>query len=66
VAADGLNNHEVLGARGSALESVNLHSLEQIVLAVGHDNGTGGTEVAGKVANRHARAIDLAVVAGEE
>lgn len=64
--ANGFDNHEVLGVAGAAGEGVNLDSLEQVVLAVGHDDGAGGTEVAGEVADRHAGAVDLAVVAGEE
>jgi hypothetical protein len=59
----GLDDHEVLGL---ALEGVDLDSLEEVVGGVAHDDGRGGAEAAGEVANGHAGAVDLAVVAGEE
>jgi hypothetical protein len=66
VVANGLDDHEVLGTGGGTLEGVDLDSLEQVVLAVGHDHRAGGAEVAGEVADGHAGTVDLAVVAGEE
>jgi len=63
--ADGLDDHEVL-LGGSALDGVDLDSLEEVVLGVAHDDGGGSAEVAGEVALGHAGAVDLAVVTGEE
>lgn len=63
VGALGLDDHEVLGL---ALEGVDLDGLEQVVGGVAHGDGAGAAEAAGEVANGHAGAVDLAVVAGEE
>jgi hypothetical protein len=59
----GLDDHEVLVL---ALEGVDLDSLEEVVGGVAHDDGGGRAEAAGEVADGHAGAVDLAVVAGEE
>jgi hypothetical protein len=63
--ANSLDDHEVLGG-GSALDGVDLDSLEEVVPGVAHDDGGGSAKVAGEVANGHAGAVDLAVVTCEE
>jgi hypothetical protein len=59
----GLDDHEVLVL---TLEGVDLDSLEEVVGSVAHDDGGGRAEAAGEVADGHAGAVDLTVVAGEE
>ncbi|KAK8032274.1 hypothetical protein PG990_002008 [Apiospora arundinis] len=59
---DGLDDHEVALAR----HAVDLHGLEQVVLGVAEDGLVLGAEAAGEVADGHAGAVDLAVVAAEE
>jgi len=61
--ADGLDDHEVLVLSSN---SVDLHGFEEVVGGVAHDGGVCGAEVTGEVANWHAGAVDLAVVAAEE
>jgi len=63
-AADGLDDHEVLGALAG--DGVDLDGLEEVVGRVAHDGGGGGAEAAGELLDGHAGPVDLAVVAGEE
>lgn len=63
VGALGLDDHQVLVL---TRQSVDLHGLEQVHGAVAHDHRRGCAEAAGEIANGHAGAVDLAVVAGEE
>jgi hypothetical protein len=58
-----LDDHQVLVL---ALDGVHLNGLEQVARRVRHDDRAGRAEAAGEVADRHARAVDFAVVAGEE
>jgi len=64
-AALGLDNHEVLLV-GSSLDGVDLHGLEEVLGSVAHDDGRGGAEAARELADGHASAVDLAVVASKE
>ena len=59
----GLDHHEVLV---EASKSVDLDSLEEVVGGVAHDDCGLGAEASREVAQRHAGAVDLAVVTGEE
>lgn len=63
VGALGLDNHEVLVL---ALDGVDLHGLEELLGGVFHDGLEGAAEGARELADGHAGAVDLAVVAAEE
>jgi hypothetical protein len=58
----GLDDHKVLV---QSLEGVDLHGLEDVVHGIADNRGSLG-EVAGEVAQRHAGAVDLSIVASEE
>ena len=59
----GLDDHEVLVL---ARKGVDLHGLEELGGRRAHDDGRGGAEAAGEVANWHAGTVDGTVVSGEE
>lgn len=65
LAADGLDDHEVLGGL-LASQGIHLHGFEEVVGAVGHDRLVGGAERPGELVDGHGGAVDLAVVAAEE
>jgi hypothetical protein len=47
-----------------ALDGVHLYRLEDVLLGVGHDDRGRRAELAGKVADGHTDAVDLAIVVG--
>ena len=63
IGALGFDNHEVFV---EALEGIDLDCFEEVGGCVGEDDGRGGAEGAGEVANGLGGAVDFAVVAGEE
>lgn len=63
VRADRLHDHQVLVL---TRDGVDLDGLEQVVGRVAEHDGRGRAEAAGELADRHARPVDLAVVACEE
>jgi len=63
IGALGFDNHEVFV---EALEGVDLDGFEEVGGRVGEDDGRGGAEGAGEVADGLGGAVDFAVVAGEE
>lgn len=63
VGANGLHDHQILVL---ATDRVDLDRFEEVVGGVAQDGLGFSAEVAGEVANGHAGAVDLAIVAGEE
>jgi len=63
ISALGFDYHEVFV---EALEGVDLDCFEEVCGCVGEDDGRGGAEGAGEVADGLGGAVDFAVVAGEE
>lgn len=60
---DGFDNHEVLVL---ALDGVDLYGLEEVLQSVLEDDFVFGAEAGGEIVEGHARAVDSAIVAGEE
>lgn len=63
VVSHSLDDHEVSVL---VFELVDLDGFEELLLGIGQDDGGGRAEVAREVVQRHAGAVDLAVVSCEE